>query len=567
VEKGSVFVFASGNGGRNGDQCNFDGYTNSIFSVTVASVDYRGLHPDYSEPCAANMIVAYSSGSGNHITTTDVGKNKCAHTHGGTSAAAPNAAGVFALALSARPDLSWRDIQHICVRTALRINPDDPDWEQTAVGRHYSYKYGYGSLNGYEFVKLAQEWQLVKPQAWVEMPTIQINDGTMDAFRETSGGEFIDDDGVSSIMIVSQEQLDMHNFETLEHITIRVWITHSRRGDVSVELTSPNNVKSILASRRYQDADSSGFAGWTFMTVKHWDENPLGTWTIRVTDQNKEDESGTFLGWTMTLFGSSKDPAKAVKYEVPVTDNVLPPVPPVANPITTITPIPSSTTKSHPKPTAALPGDHGVAEGEASKPAFPEQTPSVTPIPSPSVTSVPTADEGYFSDLANLLSNQFWFFIAIGAVILFGIGAGLFFWRRAVNRRRLNNKDYESLPAGDEVAMSSMGRRAAGGRGPRTKELYDAFGEVSDDEADEHTGLRESEGLEFHSAFLDDDDPSTAAGTARYKDEPEQPVAGPAPSSARTPGPEVGVPLPQSPTGSGVSHDGSWEHASDETRR
>lgn len=64
---GSVFVFASGNGGRNGDQCNFDGYTNSIFSVTVASVDYKGLHPDYSEACAANMVVAYSSGSGNHI--------------------------------------------------------------------------------------------------------------------------------------------------------------------------------------------------------------------------------------------------------------------------------------------------------------------------------------------------------------------------------------------------------------------------------------------------------------------------------------------------------------------
>lgn len=64
---GSIFVFASGNGGRNGDQCNFDGYTNSIYSITVASVDFKGLHPDYSEACAANMIVAYSSGSGNHI--------------------------------------------------------------------------------------------------------------------------------------------------------------------------------------------------------------------------------------------------------------------------------------------------------------------------------------------------------------------------------------------------------------------------------------------------------------------------------------------------------------------
>jgi len=116
--KGSIFVFASGNGGRQDDQCNFDGYTNSIYSVTVSSIDYMGLHPDYSEACAANMVVAYSSGSGNHIVgicqqwiklsnmifsqvTTDRG-NECTKRHGGTSAAAPNAVGVFALALQAR---------------------------------------------------------------------------------------------------------------------------------------------------------------------------------------------------------------------------------------------------------------------------------------------------------------------------------------------------------------------------------------------------------------------------------------------------------------------------------
>lgn len=65
--KGSIFVFASGNGAASGDQCNFDGYTNSIYSVTVSAVDFKGLHPYYSEPCAANMVVAYSSGSGKHI--------------------------------------------------------------------------------------------------------------------------------------------------------------------------------------------------------------------------------------------------------------------------------------------------------------------------------------------------------------------------------------------------------------------------------------------------------------------------------------------------------------------
>lgn len=65
--KGSIFVFASGNGGDSQDQCNFDGYTNSIYSVTVSAVDYKGGHPSYSEACTANMIVAYTSGGGKAI--------------------------------------------------------------------------------------------------------------------------------------------------------------------------------------------------------------------------------------------------------------------------------------------------------------------------------------------------------------------------------------------------------------------------------------------------------------------------------------------------------------------
>ena len=64
---GSIYVFASGNGASSGDNCNFDGYTNSIYSVTVGAVDRAGLHPFYSEHCSANLVVTYSSGSGGNI--------------------------------------------------------------------------------------------------------------------------------------------------------------------------------------------------------------------------------------------------------------------------------------------------------------------------------------------------------------------------------------------------------------------------------------------------------------------------------------------------------------------
>lgn len=65
--KGSIYVFASGNGASQEDNCNFDGYTNSIYSITVGAIDRKGLHPYYSEKCSAQLVVTYSSGSGDAI--------------------------------------------------------------------------------------------------------------------------------------------------------------------------------------------------------------------------------------------------------------------------------------------------------------------------------------------------------------------------------------------------------------------------------------------------------------------------------------------------------------------
>ncbi|KAF8447829.1 peptidase S8/S53 domain-containing protein [Boletus edulis BED1] len=532
--KGSIFVFASGNGALSGDQCNFDGYTNSIYSVTVSAVDYKGLHPYYSEPCAANLVVAYSSGSGKSIVTTDVGENACSSSHGGTSAAAPNAAGVFALALQVRPDLTWRDIQYLCVQSAQMINPEDPDWEKTASGRPFSYKYGYGQLNAYAFVTAAQDWELVKPQAWFHPSSIQLNNGSLsDPEGTMTGGVPIPPGGINSTFTLTNDKLVEHNFERLEHVTITVWISHSKRGDVEVELVSPNGIKSILAAARKSDLATSGFEGWRFMTVKHWGENPVGDWTIRVSDQSDPEHNGTFHGWRLMFWGSTIDPAQAKTYVLPTNDAILP-SPEESESVEVPT---SSSTKTHPKPTSGLPSDHDTAEGEADRPAFPGTSPT------PSLT--PTPDEGWFSDMSNLLSGSKWFFVAITAVILFAVGIGIFYWRR----RARHHAAYSSLAGGD-LPMSSVSRGAAR---PRAKELYDAFGEVSDDDedADEQTMLHpgrsfnehQEAGLDFHSEFLNDDDPAPAEPTSRYRDDPK-PLEGPA-----SPG-----------SGSGSS----WEHASQE---
>lgn len=258
--KGSVFVFAAGNGANDGDNCNFDGYTNSIYSITVGAIDRENNHPYYSESCSAQLVVTYSSGvSGSSIYTTDVGANQCSSKHGGTSAAGPLVAGVSALILSARPDLSWRDLQHIMVQTAIPVNEDEDGWQETSIGKKFSHDYGYGKVDAYASVQLAKEWALVKPQAWLHSPWMKV-------YHDIPEGP----KGLTSSFEVTEDLLKENNLETLEHVTVTMNVEHARRGDLSVELVSPSGVISYLSVTREMDLVAQGYEDWTFMSVAHW---------------------------------------------------------------------------------------------------------------------------------------------------------------------------------------------------------------------------------------------------------------------------------------------------------
>ena len=256
---GSVYVFASGNGAPSEDNCNFDGYTNSIYSITVGAIDREGAHGHYSEKCSANLVVTYSSGSGDAIHTTDVGTNTCTNTHGGTSAAAPLAAGIFALVLQVRPDISWRDMQYLAMNSAVPVNLDDGDWQTTTIGKRFSHSYGYGKIDSWGIVETAKTWKKVKPQAWYFSPWIHVK-------QPIPEGNV----GVAVSFEVTADALKAANLERLEHVTVTMNVEHTRRGDLSVDLISPSKVVSHLSVKRSLDDTSAGYVDWTFMSVAHW---------------------------------------------------------------------------------------------------------------------------------------------------------------------------------------------------------------------------------------------------------------------------------------------------------
>lgn len=250
--------------------------------------------------------------------------------------------------------------------------------------------------------------------------------------------------------------------------------------------------------------------------LKQWrrGENPIGDWTIKVTDQDDPESRGRFLGWSMALWGSAVDAAKAIKFEEPVVDNALPAVDDPSRP--TIDHPDATATTQHAKPTDHLPTDHGHATGENTKPAFPSQT------------TKPGEDdpsEAWFDHMSGLASAQKWFFGAIGAVVVFIIGAVVFFWRRRAARQKL--AEYRSLAA-DDIHMDNVGQEggpATARGGARTsRALYDAFGEPSGEsvplQAQSAIYPPSARELGFHSGFLDDDEPSAGLHTSKYTDEP-----------------------------------------------
>jgi subtilisin family serine protease len=102
------------------------------------------------------------SAPGVKITTCDISGNK-GYTSGdytfsfnGTSAACPNAAGVVALMLSVRPDLSLSAVRYVLGSTADRVG--GYNYNQNYNAGTWSQELGYGRVNAYKAVVGAQEY-------------------------------------------------------------------------------------------------------------------------------------------------------------------------------------------------------------------------------------------------------------------------------------------------------------------------------------------------------------------------------------------------------------------------
>jgi subtilisin-like proprotein convertase family protein len=313
--KGSIYVWAAGNGLQNNDNVNYDGYANSRYVIATTALDDAGKQAYYAEPGTPILISASGGGVKPGITTTDlrgtggynaggaVGNytNDYYNNFGGTSASAPMVAGVVALMLQANPSLTWRDVKTILLDTAVKNDPNDPGWVKNGAQHWVNDKYGFGAVDAAAAVQAAVSWTNLPAETSATSGPIVINQTIPD--NSTTG--------LTSSVYVDR----LMKVETVEVVFDA---THPTRGDLRVVLTSPDGTQSLLAAP-HNDSDDD-YDNWTFTTTHDWDEISKGTWTLKVTDE-KGGNVGTWNSWKLNIYGTNETSEQFVSLEAGAVAN------------------------------------------------------------------------------------------------------------------------------------------------------------------------------------------------------------------------------------------------------
>jgi subtilisin family serine protease len=293
---GTIIVKAAGNETRN---TNGDGWNVARSTIVVAATDESGDVQYYSNFGSSVLISAPAASVTTDLTGSD-GYNgyfgdddplpfaNYTSTFGGTSAATPVTAGVVALMLDANSGLGWRDVQTILALSASHTGSDISSngsgyevgkWHTVGGnswnggGTMFHQSYGYGQLDAYGAVRMAEAWKEISPKA-------QTSANEQLASGNYLGGNVVIQDN-SKISVSVNVSKDI----TVETIDVTLTLTHSDASDLNIWLVAPDGTRIKILNEgdaRASTTDSS--VSWVFGVDSLKGYSSEGKWKIQIQD-------------------------------------------------------------------------------------------------------------------------------------------------------------------------------------------------------------------------------------------------------------------------------------------
>lgn len=307
---GTVITQAAGNDGLD---ANRDGVNASRYTITVAATDEQGRVASYSNFGSSILVAAPAAAVTTDLSGT-VGTSPTDYMDdfGGTSAATPVVSGVVALMLDANPDLGWRDVQNILAASATLTGSDlgsgpagfeDGAWYVNSAdtwnggGMHVHTSYGYGMVNAYNAVRMAEVWSLFEPVA-----------GTS-ATEQTVSSDVITLGGATGLAVPDNSQtgvsftLTVDETIAIEHVALSLDIDSDRIGDVKVVLVSPEGTEVVVVLNANQVRNPVD-GTWVYGIESLRGELSAGVWTIEITDL-RSGSLTTVASASLEIYGSA----------------------------------------------------------------------------------------------------------------------------------------------------------------------------------------------------------------------------------------------------------------------
>lgn len=166
--KGGIVIFAAGDTGENEyADTNLNPATRIPYAITVGSVNSELAYITTSPKGKSLFITA--PGEDPNSTSGIVGPTTTCTTQGqmtqdctenlvGSGASAPIVAGVVALMLEAKSDLTSDEVRQILMNSARKIDKEDSSWTTNSAGVTHSTRYGFGYIDAAGAIEMARKW-------------------------------------------------------------------------------------------------------------------------------------------------------------------------------------------------------------------------------------------------------------------------------------------------------------------------------------------------------------------------------------------------------------------------